>query len=167
MATIKAYKTIGGKVIHSDCVVYNRDTLTNVISAIQTKLNNLDTWSRNTNVVLATPNMYMTGTHEVYFSQAASTFPHGICVVMRGYQSNGGVQNWDFHSYFIPNKVIEYAGGYGHIMMCGGSDGIRGYKYIYVHNDKIRGNDVNSGTRTSGGVEYVNSKYVVGWIIGM
>ena len=47
----------------------------------------------------------------------------------------------------------------------GYAGGMRGYKYVYVYDDKVVGNAKNTGSQSLNGVTYNNSLYVLSEII--
>ena len=40
-------------------------------------------------------------------------------------------------------------------------------KYLYIYNDRIVGNDVNTTTGTRNGITYNNAKYVMRYVMGV
>ena len=109
------------------------------------------------------PNASQTAT----FSQAISKQPHGIILVFRGY--NSGVQNGDWHSFFVSKQEVADHGGQGHTFFLSHTPGtIFSTKYIYISDGKLVGHDNNSKSGTGAdGVKYHNNRYVLQYVLGV
>ena len=109
---------------------------------------------------------YMHGGQSFSLSEKVSEQMLGIILVFCGYSE--GAKDYNFVTYFVPKQLIALKGGMGHFIVMGGtSKGIDGFKYIYIHDDKVVGNDVNSGSHTLNGITYNNSSYCLRYVIGV
>lgn len=119
----------------------------------------------NTNKVLWSGAYYMSSSHTITLSEAVSAQPTGIVLVWSFY-NNGAAQNWDFVCQFIPKQYVSSFNGYGIVKseMC--ADG-NFWKYIYVTDTQIKGNDKNAQTHTISNITFVSGNYVLRQVIGV
>lgn len=119
--------------------------------------------------VLWSGGYYMTATHTINLSEKVSQQKSGIVLVFSRY-SGGQAQNYHFNHFFISKEWVRLHGGTGcsFILTSDGLFGLMGSKYLYIHDDKIGGNDVNgeAGTGTSG-ITYNNAGFVLRYVIGV
>ena len=119
--------------------------------------------------VLWSGGYYMTATHTITLSEKVSQQPNGIVLVFSRY-SGGEAQNYHWNEFFVSKEWVRRHPGTGHsfIMTTDGLFSIMASKYLYIHDDKIGGNDVNgqSGTGTSG-IIYNNAGFVLRYVIGV
>lgn len=112
---------------------------------------------------------YMTASHVITLAEKVSQQPTGIVLVFSRYSSST-VQNYHFNHFFVSKEWVRLHGGAGcsFIMTTDGLFGLMASKYLYIHDDKIGGNDVNnqSGTGTSG-IVYNNAGFVLRYVIGV
>ncbi len=109
--------------------------------------------------------MYMNSSQKAYLSEKISEQTNGIVLVFCAY-SNGKPQNWNTTCRFIPKEKARLFNGTGELITMGGLEGISGYKYLYIYDDRIEGNDKNQQS-ISNGITYNNSDYVLRYIIGV
>lgn len=112
---------------------------------------------------------YMTAGHTATLSQKISEQKNGIVLVWQGY-SNGEVQTYDFNFEFIPKWQVSVNAGRGVSCFLVNSTGtVLGTKYVYVHDEKIVGNNANGNGSTSraSGITTTNNKWVLTKIIGV
>lgn len=119
--------------------------------------------------VLWTGGYYMTASHTITLSEKVSQQPSGIVLVFSRY-SGGEAQNYHWNEFFVSKEWVRRHPGTGHSFMMT-NDGLftlMASKYLYIHDDKIGGNDVNSqsGTGTSG-ITYNNAGFVLRYVIGV
>lgn len=108
---------------------------------------------------------FMKGDQIANLSENVSEQNLGIVLVFSAYY-NGHAQNWGWHEYFIPKKMVELMPGYGHSILIPNIDydyGVMSGKYIYVYNDHLAGNANNVGVH--GNVD--NSRAVLRYVIGI
>ena len=119
--------------------------------------------------VLWSGGYYMTASHTINLSEKVSQQPSGIVLVFSRY-SGGEAQNYHWNEFFVSKEWVRRHPGTGHSFMMtnDGLFGIMASKYLYIHDDKIGGNDVNgeSGTGTSG-ITYNNAGFVLRYVIGV
>lgn len=121
------------------------------------------------NRVLWSGSYYMTASQTVTLSQKISEQPNGIVLVFSRY-SSGEVRNYHFNSFFVHKNLISELSGMGHqfLMTTDGTLSVVASKYIYIHNDKIVGNDINTATGTgTSGIAYENNGFVLRYVIGV
>ena len=119
--------------------------------------------------VLWSGGYYMTASHVITLSEKVSQQPSGIVLVFSRY-SGGEAQNYHWNEFFVSKEWVRRHPGTGHtfLMTNDGIFSIMASKYLYIHDDKIGGNDVNgeSGTGTSG-ITYNNAGFVLRYVIGV
>jgi len=112
---------------------------------------------------------YMTASHTITLSEKVSQQPSGIVLVFSRY-SGGAAQNYHWNEFFVSKEWVRRHPGTGHSFMMtnDGLFGLMASKYLYIHDDKIGGNDVNgeSGTGASG-IIYNNAGFVLRYVIGV
>lgn len=108
--------------------------------------------------VLWTGGLLMTGGHTAMLSELVTDQRHGIILVWSGY-SSGTVRDYSWVYTYIPKAHVERHPGAGincTISTPLGTD----YKYIYVNNNSLTGNDRNTGTAI---VDNKVLREVLGW----
>jgi len=119
--------------------------------------------------VLWSGGYYMTATHTIALSEKVSQQPNGIVLVFSRY-SGGAAQDYHWNEFFVSKEWVRRHPGTGHSFMMtnDGLFSLMATKYLYIHDDKIGGNDVNgqSGTGTSG-IIYNNAGFVLRYVIGV
>lgn len=119
--------------------------------------------------VLWSGGYYMTATHTITLSEKVSEQTSGIMLVFSRY-SGGTQQNYHWNHFFISKEWVKLHGGTGcsFILTTDGAFGIMGSKYLYIHDDKIGGNDVNNQTGTAAsGITYNNAAFILRYVIGV
>jgi hypothetical protein len=119
--------------------------------------------------VLWTGGYYMTASHVIPLSEKVSQQPNGIVLVFSRY-SGGAAQDYHWNEFFVSKEWVRRHPGTGHSFMMtnDGLFSLMATKYLYIHDDKIGGNDVNgqAGTGTSG-IIYNNAGFVLRYVIGV
>lgn len=119
--------------------------------------------------VLWSGGYYMTAGHTIPLSEKVSEQTSGIVLVFSRL-SGGTQQNYHWNHFFISKEWVRLHGGTGcsFILTTDGTFGIMASKYLYIHDDKIGGNDVNNqaGTAASG-IIYNNAAFVLRYVIGV
>lgn len=95
--------------------------------------------------------------------------PNGIVLVFSRYSSST-YQNYHFQSFFISKEFVADANGYGNtfLLTTDGSFGLMGAKYIYVNDDELVGNDINTTSGTGEcGIKYNNGGFALRYVIGV
>lgn len=124
---------------------------------------------RGGNRVLWSGSYYMTAGQTATLSQKISDQPNGIVLVFSRY-SSGEMRDYHFNSFFVHRNFVELMPGVGNtfMMTTDGSFSVMATKYLYIHDDKIVGNDINSATGTgTSGVKYENNGFVLRYVIGV
>ena len=99
----------------------------------------------------------MTSNHTARLSEPISAMTRGIALIFSKYTGDQP-RDYNFQSYYIPKKVIEILpAGPGFQIPIYDGDNI-GYKYLYIHDEKILGNDSNETSP--------NNLYVLRYVIG-
>lgn len=97
-------------------------------------------------------------------SKPVSQQPHGIVLVFAPYVNNAPV-NYGLAAFFVPKSMNT--GTSVCFVMAGSTFDIPCCKWIYIHDDKIVGNDVNAQSGTKNGVKYNNAAYVLTKVYGV
>ena len=112
---------------------------------------------------------YMTANHIINLSQKVSEQKNGIVLVWQAYV-NGAPQFYDFNYTFVPKHHILIHNGAGVTCWLSNSTAkIIGTKYVYVHNDRIEGNNVNDdgATNRASGITTTNNYWVLTYVLGV
>ena len=125
----------------------------------------VDTFKNN--ILWSGSAMWPNASQTANFSQTVSKQPHGIVLVFRGY--NSGVQNGDWHSFFVSKHEVAKHGGQGHCFFLSRTPSVMfATKYIYISDNKLTGHDNNSKSETtSEGITYRNNRYVLQYVLGV
>lgn len=97
-------------------------------------------------------------------SKPVSQQPHGIVLVFAPYVNNAPV-NYGLAAFFVPKSMNT--GASVCFVMAGSTFDSPCCKWIYIHDDKIVGNDVNAQSGTKNGVKYNNAAYVLTKVYGV
>lgn len=145
-------------------------TIPNLVSrgnAATTSTNGLMSSEDKTNLNRATSNRtlwsgawYMHGTQQAYLSETVSSQPTGIVLIWSAYD-DGTARNYNYRSTFVPKQFVSLHNGAGLFEILGGTNGIDGWKYFYVYDDRIEGNDANNPDVNG------NGRYVLREVIGV
>lgn len=103
--------------------------------------------------------VWMNASQKAQLSQKVSEQRTGIVLIFSGYNGGGVARNWNHTCHFIPKAFLQFFNGGGVFIPMGGSGGVTGWKYIYIYDDRLEGNENNaSGDNTS---------YVLSHVIGL
>lgn len=108
---------------------------------------------------------YMTSTHRANLLKPVSKCPNGIVLLWEHF-SNGKVDNYGYNYQYIPKYHVQSNPG-GGCFIALGNVGIEAFKYVYVNNTYIAGNDKNNQTITSNGITYSNNRYVLTQVLAV
>ena len=112
---------------------------------------------------------YMTANHTINLSQKVSEQKNGIVLVWQAYV-DGQPQFYDFNYTFVPKHHTLVFPGRGISCFLSNSTGVKiGTKYVYVHDDRIEGNNVNDdgATNRGSGITTTNNYWVLTYVIGV
>ena len=128
----------------------------------------LDARQYGMNKVLWSGAYYMTETHSAPLSESVLAQPNGIVLVFSRY-SDGAIQDYDFHHFFIPKHHVSIHGGKGsNFMMCDSTGTVMARKYLYISSNEIKGHTNNDATgETSCGITWTNNGFVLRQVIGV
>jgi hypothetical protein len=110
---------------------------------------------------------YMNASQTANLSEKVSEQPNGIVLVFSRY-SSGQAQNYHWRTFFIPKYMVANHASQGFSFLM--NDVTFSYmcsKYLYIHDDKIGGNDNNVSTGTANGITYANNACVLRYVIGV
>lgn len=113
--------------------------------------------------------LYMFASQVAELSEPVSAQRSGIVLHWQAY-TNGSAQNYDHNYFFVPKSHVSRNPGGGVPMFLTVSTlHIATAKYVYVHDDRIVGNDVNSQNPTASqtGIEKTPKYFVLTEIIGV
>lgn len=117
-----------------------------------------------TTPVLASTGIWPHSGQTLYLHPSVSQQPHGIVIEFVPYV-NGAPVGYGVNHFFVPKMACD--GRSMSFVMAGSSFDMPCCKWIYVHDDKIIGNDVNYQTGTHNGVTYKNNAYVLRTVYGV
>jgi hypothetical protein len=112
---------------------------------------------------------YMTETHDIALSEKVSEQPSGIVLVFSRY-ADGKAGDYGFNSFFVSKAFIDAHNGVGSTFTLNSSAlfGVMGAKYLYLHDDHIKGHvDNNKSGTSSSGITYNNAGFVLRYVIGV
>ena len=107
--------------------------------------------TREQNILWQDEGKFMNGTQVVTLSQKISEQNNGIVLVFAEWDiENSKLAGWGYNTFFIPKTIIDVAwNGVGmSFQMCQNNE-FRAYKYLYINDDKIYGNDGNAQTQNN------------------
>ena len=114
---------------------------------------------------------YMNASQTAYLTEKVSDQFSGIVLVFSNYDTSSGtgkVNNYDWHCFYIPKRLVELHEGTGHTFnMMSQAFGDIASKYLYISDTTITGNDVNTTNGTRNGITYNNAKYVMRYVLGV
>lgn len=122
----------------------------------------------DTNKVLASGASYMNAAQTWTLSEPISEQPHGIVLAWSRY-TDGTAYDDTWNYFFIPkHAAIEHSGNGVALHLINSVGTAPSYKYLYISNTKIVGNDVNSkGTTSSADINWLNNYFVLRYVIGV
>lgn len=111
---------------------------------------------------------FMNGDQTIEFSEPVSMQSSGIVLMFSRYSSSTA-QNYHWNSFFVHKAWVKAHAGNGHqfFMTTDGSFSVIATKYLYIHDDKIGGNDNNEKSGTANGITYNNAGFVLRYVIGV
>ena len=111
---------------------------------------------------------YMHEDHTANLSQKVSEQPHGIVLVFSSYY-DGTARDYHFNSFFVPKKQVANHATKGHSFFMVSNPRFEkiACKYLYLHDDKVVGNEDNNLTGTANGITYANNYFVLRYVIGV
>ena len=127
-----------------------------------------DLFSAN-NVLWGPGYYYMTANHTINLSQKVSEQKNGIVLVWQAYV-DGQPQFYDFNYTFVPKHHTLVFPGRGVSCFLSNSTAAKiGTKYVYVHDDRIEGNNVNDdgATKRNSGITTINNYWVLTYVLGV
>lgn len=129
-------------------------------------LKNDNLWASydGTTPVLLSTATYPNADTTLYLSRPVSQQPHGIVLEFAPYVKGSAV-GYGLVTFFVPKS--RNTGASVSFVMAGSSFDIPCCKWIYIHDDKIIGNNVNYEKGTHNGVTYNNAAYVLTKIYGV
>ena len=111
---------------------------------------------------------YMLATQTVYLEEKLSEQQNGVILVWSYYDN--GAQNYNWNFTVIPKTFIAdnpSVAGMSTFMVNNTALGYVACKYLYIYDDKIKGNDGNNTTGTgTSAIKYANNKFVLRWVYG-
>lgn len=122
------------------------------------------------NRVLWSGSYYMTENQTATLDETISSQTAGIILVFSRYDiANSEPLNEHFSCHFVPKQMIELQEGKGYVFnMNTATYSYSGSKYVYIDDDKIRGNAANGNTGTGdNGITYNNNRFVLRYVIGV
>lgn len=111
--------------------------------------------------------VYMNASQTANLSENVSDQNTGIILVWSAYES--GVKDYNFFYQFIPKSHVESHNGKGVNtgIIATETFGTIGSKYVYVHDDRITGNDYNDDSGTRNGITFKNNYWVLRQVLGV
>lgn len=128
-----------------------------------------DIYITGSNKVLWSGAMLMNASQTAILSEPVSAQANGIVLVFCGYNPNeGSLQPYNWSHFYIPKEDISYNGTTGHtfFMMFNMFSRVA-FKYIYIGDTRVTGNDNNVKSGASSGISFSNSWFVMRHIIGV
>jgi hypothetical protein len=111
---------------------------------------------------------YMTADQTINLSESVSSQPNGIVLVWSEYTS-GAAQNSGWSYFFVPKHRVTAGWSTGGLnctaIHYGGSSTMT--KYVYVHDTKIIGNDLNNDTNSNSFAPLANNRFVLRYVLGV
>ena len=112
---------------------------------------------------------YMLGGQTIHLEEKLSEQQNGVILVW-SYYDPPNAQNWSWNFTVIPKAFIAdntSVGGMCTFMVNNATFGSVAVKYLYIYNDRIKGNENNSKTGTgTSAIKYANNKFVLRWVYG-
>lgn len=116
--------------------------------------------------LLAQPGMYMTEGHTVTLGEKVSEQENGIVLVFCMYR-DGKIHDADFVHCPVSKEFVRRHPGSGSSFLLVNSTFSRiGFKYLYIHDDKITGHANNGKIGTGCGVDFTNNHWVLRYVLG-
>ena len=113
-----------------------------------------------------TRGLYMNADHTATLKQKVSEQPHGITLVFSLFSLDEyQARNEQMVEHQILKKSVSLFKGNGFAIPIF-TPWQNAIKYLYIHDDKIVGNNKNSQDFTVGGISYSNARFVLRYVIG-
>ena len=104
---------------------------------------------------------YLNGSQTANLKEKISEQPHGVVLIWSGYDvETGQEKNYNYRITYIPKYSARLVAGTFEVF--GGTNGIHAFKYFYINDEKITGNNVNQ--QTVGGFD--NRTIVLRYVVG-
>ena len=117
--------------------------------------------------ILWSGSWYMNADHSITLTEKISDQLNGISLVFSRY-ANGVVEDSNFNSFFVSKHLVAAMPGMGTaFFMSAVNFSYVCSKYLYISDDRITGNDLNSTKGTNNGITYNNAAYVLRYVIGV
>lgn len=124
------------------------------------------TVSMNGQKVLWEDVKYMTSGHTATLNDLVSNQVNGITLVFSTY-TDGAANNSGFNFKFIPKYFVSAHSGCGVACFLSNVDAtLVGHKYLYVHDDKIVGHDLNNYVGDRSGITMNSNRFVLRYVLG-
>lgn len=119
------------------------------------------------NKVLWSGSNHMNGNDIVSLTEKISKQPAGVVLVFSLYQ-NGTTYDSGFSSHFVPKQVVINHTGWGHsFIMADDFFRVVAFKFLYVNDDSLAGNNENIIAGTENGITYNNLNFVLRYVLGV
>lgn len=126
------------------------------------------------NKILWSGQVYMQPSHIISLSETVDSQRNGIVLAWSGFDFvNQEAKNYDWNYVFVPKYHVDKSNDAGAGVACflvNGDASYLGVKYVYVHNDKITGNENNNkenSTAPNSGMLLNNKRFVLRYVIGV
>ena len=122
--------------------------------------------------VLWTGSNTMAAGQTITLSELISVQQSGIVLVFSRYISNAAVDYY-YSCHFVPKQLVPTSLATGQtsaavsFMMTTGKFEYIAVKYLYIKDDVIGGNDVNTASGSANGITYSNGLYALRYVIGV
>lgn len=117
--------------------------------------------------VLWSGTWYMTAGHQADLSEPVSKQDNGIVLVFSTYQSGAAIDA-NFNMFFVPKQFVSLMNGYGSAYRMNTADYSHVCtKYLYIHDEYIKGNESNNQSGTGSGITFNNAMYVLRYVLGV
>lgn len=111
---------------------------------------------------------FMSDTQTINLPEAVSEQNNGIILIFSGYDTGSWQPlNSNWISYFISKKEVELLPGSGHTFFMGGTNGVSGFKYIYINDTTLTGHAANTTVKTDDYGKYECNRFVLRYVIGI
>lgn len=121
--------------------------------------------------VLFSGSWYMSAAQTINLPEGVDAQSNGIVLVFSRYNaSTGTADDGNFNSFFVPKQLVALMPGSGHCFQMNAVNySYIASKYLYIHNGRIVGNDLNTTGKTTSpnGVTYENTSYVLRYVLGV
>ncbi len=128
----------------------------------------LNGFSFGANKILLNTAALMGGSQSYKLNEKISEQASGIVLIFSRY-SNGAAENANFNFFFVPKQQVASNSGAGCAFnMFTVNFSVACCKYLYISDETISGNDLNTSSGTgASGIKYENSAYVLRYVIGV